>query len=271
MKPDLFSYSDYRIFLKDQYNYQKQKCAGRYSYRKFSEDLGFNASNFMHLVISAKRNLSTEAIQKISKAFRWSAQQKKFFHQLVLFNQAKNKKDKETHKAQLQKVLGGKRRLVDAEHFAYFSKWYIPVLRELVALKSFVSNLGWISKKLQPKVDQKDIRDALRVLEKLKMVELKNGKWHQSDEHLTTRSEVSSDLVYRYHEEQLELSKQSLLIPAEERDVSAMTMSLSEAQLRWVKQRVIEFRDEIQQELQGMEEDPTKVVQLNIQLFPVTK
>lgn len=66
------------------------------------------------------------------------------------------------------------------------------------------------------------------------------------------------------------MAKKALKYPLESRDISAMTMGLSKAQFETIKQRVIDFRNEIQQELQGAPQENEIVAQLNIQLYPVT-
>ncbi len=269
-EPSVLNYTNYRLFLRELYAYRKTERA-TYSFRELSKDFGFTASNFLHLVIAGQRNLSTNAINKIKSNVRWSAQAKKYFQHLVLFNQATKPEERKAHLTELEKILGKKRTLLKPDQYRYFSHWFMPVLKELVALKGFVSHLNWISKKLKPQVPEDEVREGLRVLENLKMIEKKGGKWVQSQEHLTTPREVNSDMIHHYHQEMLRLSLSALGMPSAERDVSAMTMSLSEAQYDWLKQRVMDFRDEIQQELQGMTDAPTRVAQLNIQLFPVTE
>ena len=269
-EPIVTQYEDYRTFLKDCYDFRKSSMK-KYSYRAFAEDLGFEASNFLHLIVTGKRNLSLDALQRIQKNFDWTAQQKKYFHNLVLFNQAESESEKNKLKNELEKICGRKRQLLTEDQYAYFTMWYLPVLKEVVSLKGFVSNLNWISKKLKPKVSEDALRKALAVLERLNMIKRIKNAWVQTSEHLTTPMEVTSDLIHNYHKQMLDLSLKALDLSGNERDISAMTMSVSKKQFDWLKQRVIDFRDEIQQELQGMTDEPTQVVQLNIQLFPTTE
>lgn len=266
----IVNYSDYRSFLKDLYLFRKTQN-GRYSYRQFSLDLGLQHSNYLHLVVQGKRNLSLDAVRKIESSLKWTANQKKFFSNLVLFNQSQDAEERETHRQTLMKLLGKKRVVLHQDQFLYFSTWYIPVLREIIALKGFVSNLSWISKKLKPHVDESLVRDGLSILERLGMIQKVKGKWTQTQEHFTTGTEVTSDMLFHYHKEMLKLSVQSLKLKAKERDVSAMTMTLSQEQFQWLKNKIDEFRDEIQQELQDKKDNPVMVGQLNIQFFPVTE
>ena len=267
---NILNYQDYRIFLNDLYT-QQREAHKRYSYRQFAEDLGFKASNFLHLVIGRKRGLSDEAIGKMQKHIDWTAQEKKYFYNLVHFNQAATEKERLGFKTKLDKLMGDQRGLISEDEHDYFSKWYIPILKETVGLKGFVSHLNWIAKKIRPRLSEDLIKDGLQKLERLGLLKRQNNRWIQTQEHLTTSNEVTSNLIHGYHKQMLELSVNALGFPAAQRDISSMTMSLSAEQFHWLKERVIAFRDEIQQEFQDSNSEATLIAQLNIQLFPVTE
>lgn len=269
-QPNVFEYKDYREFLRDVYLEHKGRDLS-YSFRRLAAELGFKPSNFLHLVVSRKRNLSLKAIKNIQDHLSWSAQSKKYFNFLVQFNQTQNKTEREEAFEELQRILGKRRTTLKPEQYHFFSHWYVPVLKEIVALKGFVSNLNWISKKLKPRVSEDLVRQGLAVLEQLKMVENTCGKWVQSCEHLATENNITSDEICRYHAEVLDVAKKALSYPQEIRDISAMTLGLSRAQYETIKQRVIDFRNEIQQEVQKTLEESEMVAQLNVQLYPVTE
>jgi uncharacterized protein (TIGR02147 family) len=269
-EPKIFDYTNFRTYFKDLYNHRKS-IDKKYSYKRLATDLGFSASSFMHLVITGKRDLSVAAVVTILNHSTWSAQEKKFFQHLIQENQASSTQEATQHRVELDKILGKKRTRISPEEYAYFSKWFIPVLRELVTLKGFVSNLNWISRHLQPSVDEAEVRQGLFILEKLGMIRKEKGRWVQSESDLATDNEVTSELIYKFHQEMLKLSVQSLDIPADQRDISAMTMSLSKKQFTWLKKRIIDFRFELEQELQNMNDIPELVAQVNLQVFPLTK
>ena len=271
MLPSPLDYSDYRQFLKNLYQTRKATLAA-YSYRQFSQDLGFQFSNYIHLVIQKKRNLSEESIRKIKLALPWSAHEKKYFHEMVLLNQCEDPKKKQELALKIQKTLEKNRTLIGQDQYAYFSHWYLPVIREIISLKRFVTHLSWIAKTLRIQIGEDKIAQALKVLERLKMIVSVPGGWKQSREHLSTEPEVASEMILGYHRQMIELSRLAIDFPASVRDFSAMTMSLSEEQWTWVKKRVVEFRDELQQELQASSANasPSLVAQINLQLFRLT-
>ena len=50
----IYTYTDYRKFVKDYY-LSKKKSIRRFSYRSFSEKAGFSSPNFIKLVIDGKK------------------------------------------------------------------------------------------------------------------------------------------------------------------------------------------------------------------------
>ncbi|MBX7149535.1 TIGR02147 family protein [bacterium] len=269
--PLVLNYLDYRSFLGDWYRSCKSNTV-KYSYRQFASDLGFNPSNFLHLVVTGKRNCSEEAVRKIVKHIKGSAQEKKYFELLVSYNQSENAHSKDEQLKKLEELRGKKRRLIDSDEAKFFVNWYIPVLREIICLKNFVPNLSWISKKLNPSVSQEKVLEGLKILERLGYIKKEGNKYKQIESHLTTSPEVNSDWILHYHREMMNLALESLQLPSSARDVSSMTIGVTSEQFQRIKKKIVAFRDEIQHEL---EEDgsvlPESVVQLNIQFFPLTK
>lgn len=270
MTPNIFDSTDYRQCLKDLYRSRKEKDR-TYSYRKFAQDLGFKPSNFLHLVVAGKRNLSLKAIKNIQDNVSWSAQTKKYFYYLVQFNQTKDSEEKNAAYEEMQRVLGRRRTTLKPEQHHLFSHWFLPVLKEVVTMKGFVSNLNWISKKIRPRVSEDLIKQGLEILEKLKIVEYKNGQWKQLCEHVSTENDITSEDVTRYHIDVLDNAKKALKYPLPDRDISAMTLGLSKSQFAALKQRMVDFKNEIQQDLQSAPQENEMVAQLNIQLYPVTE
>lgn len=267
----ILNYLDYRLFLKDWYSFNKTNYR-KYSYRQFALDLGFQPSNFLHLVVSGKRNCSPETVRKIQLFLSGTAQEKKYFSFLVQYNQAATDTQKKEFAKKLESIRGKKRRVIDSDEAHFFMNWYMPVLREIICLKNFVPNLNWISRKLWPSVSEDKVLEGLKILERLGYIKKEGSRYVQIESHLTTLPEVKSDWITRYQDEMIQLSLAALKMPAKVRDISSMTMGVSKEQFDRLKQKIVAFRDEIQHELED-ESSPLldSVVQLNIQFFPLTK
>jgi hypothetical protein len=129
----VFSYVNYRRFLKDYY--QQAKAEKKYfSYRYFSRRAGINSPNFLKVVIEGKRNLSSRTIDKFAGALGLDKKETVFFRRLVVFNQAKTASEKQESYIILREMANQMRLHADAADFpGIFDTWYGNVVRELMA------------------------------------------------------------------------------------------------------------------------------------------
>jgi len=87
--PDIFSYYNYREFLKDYY-IQKKALNHAVSYAFLAQKAGFKSKSLIPHVIEGKKNLSKESIYKLASAMKLDKKSFEYFEDLVSFNQAKN-------------------------------------------------------------------------------------------------------------------------------------------------------------------------------------
>ena len=113
---------------------------------------------------------------------------------------------------------------------------------------------------------------ALRVLMELGLVERdEQGRLRQGQAVLSTGAQTRGMHIANYHAEMLERAERSMeLVPADQRDISSLTFCLGADSLAQVKQRIQRFRRELI-ELAESEPRPSQVVQLNFQLFPLSR
>lgn len=269
--PNLFTYRDYRQFLKDWYQ-QAKKSRGSYSYRLFARKAGFKTSNFLLLVMQGKRNLTEESLTKTITGLGLNKQEQEFFRSLVFFNQAKTHQEKDFY---YQKLLQSKKfsqlRPIEKQQYDYYSTWYHPVVRELIASKECDGTPEWIAKHLFPSITPAQAAKSIELLEKFEFIQkTENGRWKQASTLLSTGPELSSIIVLNYHKSLLHLTQQILeLVAPAERDVSTMTLGILKSRKVELKKKIQEFRREILK-MVANDAEPEEVIQLNIQLFPVT-
>jgi uncharacterized protein (TIGR02147 family) len=69
----------------------------------------------------------------------------------------------------------------------------------------------------------------------------------------------------------IELGKESIdTVPREEREISSLTVCVSDSMRQRIKQRLQDTEDEIMQMVHE-DRDPKSVYQINVQLFPVSQ
>lgn len=92
-EPNLFKYSDYRMYLKDFYIYQKL-VNGAFTYEKFSRLAEVKSPNFLKLIIDHKKNLTPKTILQFAEALRLDDLERNYFEALVLENQSESSLEK---------------------------------------------------------------------------------------------------------------------------------------------------------------------------------
>lgn len=265
---DVFKFRDYREFLAAYYAAKKKSGL---SYRGFARDAGLGAPNYLKLVIDGERNLSASMAKRFAKACRLNGESAEYFQTLVAFNQASTDDERnELHDRLTRFARFRSSQRLDLAQKEYHSSWFIPAIRELIACSNFVEDPGWIADALWPKITKTQARSALDVLLELQLVERdERGRLRQSTRAVTTGQQASGLHIRNYHTEMMQRAIGSMHdVPAPQRYISALTMSASEATLAEVKRRVLEFRQELVA-LCDADPCPTRVVQLNLQLFPL--
>lgn len=271
-KPQIFEYIDYRAFLKDMYTYRKKRDSF-FSYRYFSRKAGFASPNFLKLVIDGQRNLSSTSILKIARGFGLNDNQRDFFENLVLMNQAQEHNERNHYYQKMISARGYKKiHKIAKDSYAYFSKWYYPVIREILGFGIKDISPEQIASLLRPSITANEAQAAMNLLVRLKLIRKnKEDIWEPAHPDISTGPEVKSLVVTNFHREMLKLATASIdNIPALERDISALTLSINRERFPELKSRIIAFRKELL-EMTGQEQKPDQVVQVNIQLFPMSK
>lgn len=267
---EIFTYSDYRQFLAALY-----ECWGnvvrKWSYSYFSREAGFSSPNYLRLIIEGKKNLSESSIKKITTFFQFNKQESDYFRELVFMNQAKSDDEREKHYKKIAKMPAYKAIRADEKHLhEFYSKWYNPVIRELVEVKAFQNDPKWISSVLLPSVSEKEAESARNMLLKSgQLVEDEDGKLVQREPVVSTGAEVASLAVSNYHREMLDRAKSALEFPSDARNISSLTMAVSREMYEKLVAEIYSFQDKVIAML-GDDTPAEEVVQLNFQLFPVT-
>jgi uncharacterized protein (TIGR02147 family) len=266
---DVFRYRDFREYLAAFYEAKKKHG---YSYRAFAKAAALGAPNYLKLVIEGERNLSQAMAERFAEACRLAGDSRGYFLDLVAFNQAQSDEVRNVVHARLcQYPRFRAAQPLELAQKDYHSHWYIPVVRELVALSSFREDPEWIAQVVFPPIEKQEAAAALAVLHKLEMVEHDaQGRLRQTARALSTGEQARGLYIRNYHAEMMQRATAAMeAVPAAERFVASLTLSASEARFEAIRQRVIEFRKEVM-ELCDADPEPERVMQLNLQWFPVS-
>lgn len=271
-RPNIFEYSDHRVFLKDFFEFKKAESPA-FSFRRFAQLAGFASPNFLKLAYDGKRNLTLESVQKISNAFKLSRAEAEFLTNLVFFCQAKSSEEKNKYYERMNRSKTYRDiKSLEKDQFDYYTHWYHIVIRELVETDDFREDYEWIAKRIEPKISAKQVEDAVALLLKLRLLSRDStGRLKQSEANISTGPEVRSLAVMNFHKRMLALANESLeKVASSDRDVSGATFAISESQMQELKKRVYHFRKSILTWLSSSPETKDHIYQLAIQIFPLT-
>ena len=268
----LFEYIDYREYIKDYFASKKAKNR-HYSLKTLSEQTGFKARDYILRVMNGSRNLSEKGIRMLSEALKHSAKETDYFRNLVLFNQTDNTPLKNRYFKQLQEH----RKQIKAttlydEQYLYLSNWYNVVLRSLLPVLEHVSDYRKIGRMLDPPLTESEVRKAVELLLQIGIVSKdSSGKFHVETPHLSVSSQIQSLALMNMHKMFIELARRSIdLHKTEERDISSVTMSISETGYIKIKEELKEFRKKLMS-IAANDCNEDRVYHCNLHLFPVSK
>lgn len=268
---EIFEYLNYREYLADYYAEKKARHAC-YSYRLFSRKAGFKSPNFLKLVILGQRNLSKDSVFKFCRALGLNRRESEYFENLVFFNQSKSLEEKNAYLSNLMKFRGRvDPRRVEQSEYAYFSRWYHPVVRELVSAVDFGDNFKELARAVVPSITAAEARRSVELLLDLGFVErLSDGGYRKTAASLTTGRQVRSVAVANYHKEMMRLASESIeRFGAGQRDVESVTVSVSEDSYKAMMEKANAFLMEMLK-IAEADKNNERVVQVNMQVFPLT-
>jgi uncharacterized protein (TIGR02147 family) len=272
----LFDYLDYRVFLKE--HYEKSKAANpHFSFRTFSNKAGFKTKDFLYRVIQGEKNLSQASIFKLVGALGLKREEIEYFENLVKFNQSRNLKEKDFFFQKLTALRGeyresGPGHRLEEQQYEYYAKWWHTAVRSVIDMYDFRGDFRWLAKKLDPHITPLQAEQSVTLLENLGLVARDGtGRYKATHKTLTTGAPLLPLAVNKFHLSTLELAARALdEAPKEERDISCLTLGISQKTLDRVKTKLRRFRAELLRLAEADEEADT-VYQLNLHVFPLSK
>jgi uncharacterized protein (TIGR02147 family) len=269
--PKIFLYTDFRKYLKDVFKELKKNNNG-FSHRQIAQRLGLSTSNFIWLVMQGKRNLNQSLCMKMSEIFKHTLKESEYFENMVNFLQAKTHKEKDRYFSRMMALRKnsniGK---IDENHYAYFTNWYNPVIRELVTRKGFIKDdFLSLARRVRPQITEIQARKSVELLLELGMIKEKGESFVESAPIISTGPEVSSLGVANFHRSMGHLAVESLdSFPKDKRNITACMVGLSKNSFEKVKEELAACRSRILN-IAEAEQNPTCVYDINLQFFPVT-
>jgi len=272
--PSIFDFTDYRKYLEACYQEFKQARPG-FSYRTFAAMAGFKDKSSLYGPISGHRNLTKPSIIKLSRALKHKRAEAEYFDALVGFNQAKKMDERNHYYERLNNVRGkgtSRARVLREDQFEYFSNWYHSAVRALIEMTEFKSDFKWLARMVNPAITPRRAKESVLLLERLGLIKRqKNGAYVITDKSITSGNDVSSLALQMFHIETAQLAQRAVAeLPRNRRNISGLTLGISEKTYHEICDRTNAFHDEIMA-LADKDENADRVYQFNFHLFPISK
>lgn len=268
---DIYEYLDYRKLLKALYE-ERKKENRRFSHRFIGQMVGFSSPGYFLKVIQGKLNLPHDKLLALAKLFRLRKAELRYLELLVNLAHARTDEDKSYWFHQVLAARRGKVKVLTEEQYKLFSRWYYVAIYEMLRYNVTERDSDQLASMLEPPITPARARDAVEVLVKLGLVtEAPNGILEKTDANVSTGEEWAAMAVRAFQKETTRLAARALQkTPKERRDISTITVALSEQSLDIVRDKLRFVRREIL-ELSQADDAADCVYNLNLQLFPVTR
>lgn len=278
-RPVLSTYTDYRLFLNDHFEFRRYETRHQlrpFSYSDFSAAADIRSPNYLKLIISGDRNLSPDMCKKFGRALRLEKVELEEFETLVSYNQAADPLERNNSLKALSE-LRSQRSLdageIDQATWEKVPGWLSWVIYALIDQAHIEFSIDHLKKVLRQKASEKNIQEAIDKLVAAGDVRIENNIPYKTNKVISNSDKIPAALVRKLQAELVYLGLESLYRDApQEREISGFTIAMTDEEFTWVRHELRKIRKELQTKLMmAREKNPgKKVYQVNIQLFPLT-
>lgn len=248
-----FPNSDFRLFLQQEF-IKRCKKNPRYSLRAFAKTLSIQPSP-LSAILRGKRPITAKMKTRLGLTLGLSLEELKEYDSSSSARKQQN---------EFQQLT--------IDNYAIISDWYHYAILELIRVKSFKSNVNYISKALN--ISETEVQIAIERLQRVGLLEIKkNGKFIDTTANgLATNihQDLTSSASKKLQKQILEKAIMALLeLPTSVRSQTSMTMAINPIDLPEAKKRIQEFRRDMCAFFEK-NKNPTQVYNLGVSLYPIT-
>ncbi len=272
----IFYYTDFRRWLADYYSFMKESSSV-FSYRWFAQKSGITSAGLFVRVVKGERNLTAKTTEQFIVGMALSEREADYFRALVGFGQARTSSEKQnSYSTMVSMSEFVQAHQMEIDEYSYFSKWYLPALRELIVITSFKgSDYSMLADSIIPSITEREVKSGLDLLIRLGYLEKQeSGEYEQKDRAITSgKSDEKIAAMARrsFNRKMITLAAESLdRVKVGQRYATGMTLGISDSCYDSIVQEIVGFRERIAL-LVDRDKGEQKVCQLNFQLFPLTK
>lgn len=250
---------DFRGWLQREFCKRRDKNP-QYSIRAFAKYLNLAAPTVSHL-LAGKRKPSPRFVTNLFKRLDATPGEQKLI--LSSLKSKTNLSDPEL------KSSARDYQLIALDAFKLIADWHHYAILEMTAVKGFKSDYAWIARQIGISVPE--AQQAVERMIRLDLLEEKDGALIKTAGFVTNYDEgVTSSALKQLQRFVLQRALDSIdTVPAEDKDITSMTMAIDEKKIPEAKKLIKKFRRDLCAFMEDGER--TRVFNLGIQLYPISK
>lgn len=267
---DLFSeVADYRDYLKAYYE-KRKKGMPFYSYRMMGDKLGLDSSH-LYRILQKKQHLPAHALEAAKELLGIFGRAAEYFNLLYSSNVSKDPAQKAEQMAKAVSLRDVERRSLQNAELRFLENANIPVVRAWLEINGGVSDARQIAGSLIPPITESEAKEAVQILKDAGLVKkVSSGRLALTEPHLTVSGPEKASAVRKFQKRALHLAGEALEnIPAKERNVSTLTLSVDGECFEDLCDMAKEFRRLVQKRVDAVKR-PDRVMQFSLAFYPVT-
>jgi uncharacterized protein (TIGR02147 family) len=267
MRPEIYQYDEYRLYLKDLF--QNQKETEGLTYRSFAAKAGLSNPGFIVDVIKGRRGLSDESMEKIISGFGLKPSDAEFFRLLVSYAQVK---DENARSDTYKKILFRRNRSsfarIDNAIVRYYQDYRYTLVRNAIDACDFRGDWEKLSRFFNPVIAENALKKYVRDLCDWGLVTQDRTGRYSTTQKLVEPPENLYHLIREMNKEWIHQAHDAVdKIPVEDRHISTMVFAVSKKNFDEIRSKIEKFREEIFAIVEK-DDSPECVTQLSVQYIP---
>lgn len=269
-KISVFMFFDYREYVKA--ILENLRKNGK-SLRSIQAEAGVQGSAFFTRILDGSRPLSLENGKILAKTWNLDSEEAAYFLDLIRFGNEKNVDQRETLLRKLLAVRESKKEFaLQDSALKFFSKWYYPVLRDLLPLLPAGTSVEKIGRMFTPALRAPQVQSGINYLTETGFIQLgSDGIYQVTEPVVSTPPRVRSTILRKYHLKNLEINSDVYdEFTSDDRSITSVTCSLSKESFEKVRAEIAAMRERILAIAQA-DTNPDRVCHVGFQLVPRAK
>lgn len=267
---NVFMYFDYREYIRDVLETLQKDGL---SLRAIQESAGLSGSAFFTRILDGSRPLSTANAKTLVTAWGMDEDEAEYFMDMVKFG---NERDVDRREGHLKKLLAVRSRnreyALQDSTLKFFSKWYYPVLRDLLPLVPAGTSAERIGRMFTPALRAPQVQSGIDYLVEAGFIAIgEDGKYAVTSPIVSTPPRVRSTILRKYHLKNLEINAEVYdSFTSDDRSITSVTCSLSKEGFEKVREEIAALREKILA-IAREDKSPDRVCHVGFQLVPRAK